>query len=340
MATASAVASDAWVPETPASGKTGERLGRDRLVRALGCASAIVGARLLLAPRAAVEAIGVDDAPGHRTAAALAGVRNLAAAAGLLLRPSPASLWTRVGGDVMDMALLGLAARRSGLIDLIRKNTDSGRAARAAVAAAALAAMTGVDLYAAITRSRPTTTLRLTSSVTVAVPAVRAYELWRLLEGLPTFLAHIDEVRVTGPDTSHWRASAPFGAAVEWDAQIVDDAPGERLAWVSLAGGDVSSAGEVRFSRAPGGRGTEIHVTLYYRISGARAAAALARYFGEHPAQLLDHELRRFKQVAETGEVVRSEGAPGGKRGSGARREFPQHPARPLSRDELIEVLP
>jgi uncharacterized membrane protein len=336
MATASAVVSGTWVPETPVSGKTGQWVGRDRLVRALGCTSAVAGARLVLAPKAAVEVLGVGDAPGHRTAAQLVGVRNLGAAAGLLVQSGPAWLWARVGGDMMDMALLGFGASRSGLV---HKNADRRRATRAAVVAIAIAGITGIDLFAAITRSRPTTTLRLTSSVTVAVPAVQAYELWRLLEGLPTFLAHVDEVRATGPETSHWRASAPFGAAVEWDAKIVDDVPGELLAWQSLAGGAVSNAGDVRFLRAPGGRGTEIHVTLHYRISGARAAAALARYFGEHPAQLLDDELRRFKQVAETGEVVRSEGAPGGKRGSGARRQFPQHPARPLSRDELIEVL-
>lgn len=337
MATGSAAMPDAWVPGTPASGKAIERLRRDRLVVALGCASAIVGARLLLAPRAAVEAIGAGDAPAHRRVAELAGARNLAVAAGLLLRSSPAWLWARVGGDLLDMTLLGWRAQRSGVLRRIPGNIDRSRATRMGVAAAALAGLTGIDLYAAMTRSRPTTALRLTSSVTVAVPALQAYELWRLFERLPAFLTHIDEIRVTGPDMSHWRASAPFGAAVEWDAQIVDDVPGERLAWLSIAGGAVANAGDVAFSPAPGGRGTEIHVTLYYHISGARAAAALARYFGERPARQLDDELRRFKQIAETGEVVRSEGAPGGKY---ARRDFPQHPARPLSRDELIEVLP
>ncbi len=61
----------------------------------------------------------------------------------------------------------------------------------------------------------------------------------------------------------------------------------------------------------------------------------MAKYFGEEPHQQLDDDLRRFKQVIETGEVVRSDGAPGGKQ---ARHEFPQHPARPLSDQELAEV--
>ncbi len=98
---------------------------------------------------------------------------------------------------------------------------------------------------------------------------------------------------------------------------------------------DVPNDGEVRFRPAPGGRGTEIHVTLRYWVPGGKLGGAVARYFGEDPHQQLDDDLRRFKQIIETGEVVRSEGAPGGKR---ARREFPQHPAQPLTDDELQEM--
>jgi uncharacterized membrane protein len=96
----------------------------------------------------------------------------------------------------------------------------------------------------------------------------------------------------------------------------------------------IRNEGAVRFVPAPGGRGTEVHVTLRYEMPGGKLGQAVARYFGEDPHQQLDDDLRRFKQVAETGEVVRSEGAPGGKR---ARQEFPQHPAQPLTRDEIAQ---
>jgi uncharacterized membrane protein len=76
-------------------------------------------------------------------------------------------------------------------------------------------------------------------------------------------------------------------------------------------------------------------VTLSYDVPAGPLGRAVAKYFGEEPHQQLDDDLRRFKQVLETGEVVRSDGAPGGKR---ARQEFPQHPAQPLSDDELAEV--
>jgi uncharacterized membrane protein len=193
-------------------------------------------------------------------------------------------------------------------------------------------------LYAAVSRgrrSRRTAEVTLTAAVTVARPRGEVYDHWRRLDGLPEFMTHLDDVTVTGPRTSHWRATAPFGQTVEWDAEITHDFPGERIAWQSLDGAAVRNAGEVRFTAAPSERDTEVHVTLRYARPGGRGGQALARYFGEDPHQQLDDDLRRFKQVLETGEVVRSEGAPGGKR---ARREFPQRPARPLTAKELAEV--
>jgi hypothetical protein len=79
-----------------------------------------------------------------------------------------------------------------------------------------------------------------------------------------------------------------------------------------------------------------VHVLLAYDIPGGEVGKAVAKYLGEEPHQQLDDDLRRLKQVLETGEVVRSDGAPWGKR---ARKEFPQRPAQPLPADELAEVV-
>ena len=177
--------------------------------------------------------------------------------------------------------------------------------------------------------------MELTASTTIAKPAQEVYQFWSQLDRLPTFMAHVDEVRVTGQGRSHWRASAPFGRRVEWDAETTEDVPGERMSWRSVEGADVANDGTVRFRPAPGDRGTEVHVTLHYDMPAGPLGQAVARYFGEEPHQQLDDDLRRFKQVMETGEVVRSEGAPGGKR---ARKEFPQHPARPLTEKEFAEL--
>jgi uncharacterized membrane protein len=329
MATYSNIPSSTSAPMHVATDAASSARGGDGdwLVRVLGWASAGTAVPLLLTPRGFGSVIIAGDGPGQRTAVTVAGVRELAVAAGLLKRPSPLWLWARVGGDVMDLALLGLA--------LTSPNNYDKR--RLVAIMAALVGITGVDVYAATTRSPRRAEVRLTASVTVATPASQAYELWRELEILPSFMSHLDEVSMTGPVTSHWRASAPFGRTVEWDAEITGDVAGEWLAWRSVDNAKIFSEGNVRFTPAPGGRGTEIHVTLRYGTSSVWMAVAAARYFGANPSARLDDELRRFKQVAETGEVVRSEGAPGGKP---ARRDFPQHPARPLWPEELLEVLP
>ena len=127
---------------------------------------------------------------------------------------------------------------------------------------------------------------------------------------------------------------------MEWEAETTLDEAGGGIGWHSVGDSDVQNSGEVLFVPAPGNRGTEVRgtevrVTLSYDVPAGPLGRAVAKYFGEEPHQQLDDDLRRFKQVVETGEVVRSDGAPGGKR---ARQEFPQHPAQPLSDEELAEV--
>jgi uncharacterized membrane protein len=305
---------------------THSTLQHDPLVRGLGWASALLGVPQVAGPGSFARALGVGDAPRHRLATAAVGVRELAAAAGLLGRPSPAWLWGRVGGDVMDLTMLARAL----------KNHDGRGAGRTLAATAATTVITATDVYAAVTRTRRSTPVELTATTTVSRPPDEVYDFWRRLDQLPRFMAHLDEVRITGPRTSHWKASAPFDKQVEWDAEITQEVPGQLIAWRSVDGADIDNSGEVRFTPAPGGRGTEIHVTLRYDIPAGPLGKAAARYFGEEPHQQLDDDLRRAKQIAETGEVIRSEGAPGGKR---ARGEFPQHPARPLTEDELKEAL-
>jgi uncharacterized membrane protein len=297
----------------------------DRVMRMLGWFSAGLGVPQVSASGRFAKAIGVGDGSRQRAVTVFVGVRELAAAVGLLWQGNPGWLWGRVAGDLMDLGMLSRAL----------KNHEGKGISRTIAAAAAVVGITGVDMYAAITRMGRKSMVNLTATTTITRSRQEVYDQWRHLDQLPTFMTHLDSVSMTGQRTSHWRASAPFGKTVEWDAEITEDVPGERIAWRSINGALVRSEGEVRFTSAPTEKDTEVHVRMRYLMPAGKVGESVARYFGEDPHQALGDDLRRFKQVAETGEVVRSEGAPGGKR---ARREFPQHPARPLSRDELAEV--
>ena len=166
------------------------------------------------------------------------------------------------------------------------------------------------------------------AAVTIRRPRADVYAFWRDFENLPSFMIHLESVQPTGDRHSHWVATAPAGRIVEWDAEIVDERPDELIAWRSLAGSDVANEGAVRFVDAPREQGTEIHVELRYDAPAGTAGDLLAKLFGEQPEQQVKDDLRRAKQVLETGEVILSEGSPEGLR---ARRQLRQRAAQARS---------
>jgi uncharacterized membrane protein len=151
--------------------------------------------------------------------------------------------------------------------------------------------------------------LQVSKSITVKRSRQEVYGFWRELENLPRFMIHLKSVAKTGDRTSHWVANAPAGTTVEWDAEIVEDRSGELLSWTSVAGSDVPNRGTVRFTDAPADRGTEVRVELEYEPPIGSAGALIAKLFGEEPSQQITDDMRRFKQVMETGEVVLSDGS-------------------------------
>lgn len=149
-------------------------------------------------------------------------------------------------------------------------------------------------------------------TVTVNVPRTEVYAFWRDFENLPRFMKHLESVTVLDSKRSHWVAKAPAGANVEWNAEITSDVPGSLIAWRSVDESDVDNAGTVRFVDAPGGRGTEVQVTLIYDAPAGAFGKLIAKMFGEEPEQQIREDMRRFKCVVETGELATIVGQPTG----------------------------
>jgi uncharacterized membrane protein len=302
-----------------------DRRQANRLARMLGVASLGLGVGQLAAPDALSKLSGVDDSPMARLMVRLVGVRELLHAALLLgsRKPGPYT-WTRVAGDAMDLTTLGIAAAN-------RKGT---RHTRVLAVTAGVVGITAIDLYTALRGSRREDLEHIWAStvhasITVKKRRDEVYRFWHDLENFPRFMINVEAVRDFGDGRSLWRARGPLGRPVEWEAEIIDDRPNELIAWHATRGVIAGNSGSVRFVDAPGDRGTEVRVTLHYAPPGGAAAAAFARLLGEHPDQLVRDDLRRFKQVMEIGEVVRSEGTPEGTRTTRQRR---QRPAQPLAR--------
>jgi len=154
--------------------------------------------------------------------------------------------------------------------------------------------------------------IRAEKTVIINRSAEELYTFWRNFENFPHFMKHVKSVTVTDEHRSHWVASAPMGAEVEWDAEIITDEPNRLIAWTALPGADVENSGFVRFQPSTGNRGTEVKVVMEYSPPGGSVTAAIARLFGEEPEQQLGDELNRFKQLMEAGEIATTEGQPTG----------------------------
>ena len=296
-----------------------KEIGAERVARGLGWFSIGLGIAELFAPRAVARLCGGTGK--HTGLIRLYGLREIGA--GLMIfsqgRKPVTGVWSRVAGDALDLATLAAAA--------VHPRTNK---AGVAFATANVLALTAVDVMCAQALSRQTGAMtdsgaiRVKRSAIVNRPPEDVYKFWRDLQNLPKFMYHIEDVRMTDERRSHWVAKGPAGKRVEWDSEITEDCANELIAWRSLPGAEVYNAGSVRFEPKPGSRGTIVRVDMEYYPPGGVAGAAVAMLFNEAPEQQIYDDLRRLKQVLETGEVVRSDGTP---EGSG---QVMQRPAQPL----------
>lgn len=152
-------------------------------------------------------------------------------------------------------------------------------------------------------------------AITINESPEKIYTLWRNFENLPHFMSHLRTVRVISSTQSHWIADAPFGSEIVWDAEITEDIPNQKISWQSSPGALVPNSGSVYFEKLPEGRGTSVKVIMDYAPPAGPLAATLAKIFSEDPSRQVYDDLRRLKQIIETGEVPTTYGQPSGRRG-------------------------
>jgi len=293
----------------------------DPVARGLGVFSFALGLPQVLAPGRVNRMIGVRDDAASRRWMRVVGIREIAAGAGIFSERKPSEwIWGRVAGDTMDLALLASALRS--------KSEQRGRtlaATGAVVGAFAADLIDGLRLTRGQdTKDTEEKPMHVRAAITVRRDRDELYNRWRDFASFPEFMAHLEEVRQTGPDRSHWKARGPLGMDVEWDAEITEDVPGERISWRALPSSTVKHEGTVRFVPAPGDRGTEVHVEMVYEPPAGPIGVAIAKLTGEEPETQVAEDLRRLKQVIETGSVVWSDATRG-------ERKLRQRPAQPLA---------
>jgi uncharacterized membrane protein len=145
------------------------------------------------------------------------------------------------------------------------------------------------------------------SSVTINKSPEELYRFWRDFSNLTRVMDHIESIEKIDENRSRWTVKAPAGNSVSWEAVVKDDQPNRRIAWESAPGADVRNYGWVEFRPAPGDRGTEVKALIVYEPPGGQIGRLVAKLFMEEPGVQLRDDLRRFKQVMETGSAGTAE---------------------------------
>jgi uncharacterized membrane protein len=148
--------------------------------------------------------------------------------------------------------------------------------------------------------------MHVLESVRLEQPLDETYRFWRNLENLPRFMRHLERVTELGDGRSRWTAAGPAGVAISWEAEVINEVENKLIAWRSLPGSDVVTAGSVQFDTVRGGRSTQVTVNLQYAPPAGKAGAYLARLFGREPSQMIREDLRQMKQLLEAGEIARA----------------------------------
>jgi uncharacterized membrane protein len=155
--------------------------------------------------------------------------------------------------------------------------------------------------------------VHIETSIAIDKSPEELYRFWRDFQNLPLFMRSLESVTQIDEAKSHWVAKGIGAAQVEWDAEIYNEKENELIAWRSLESADVVNAGSVRFEKAPAGRGTYVRVTMNYNPPAGKLGAGIAQWLGGGPTQLIKEDLRRLKQMMETGEIATIDGQSSGR---------------------------
>lgn len=144
-------------------------------------------------------------------------------------------------------------------------------------------------------------------------PRHEVYAAWRNLGTLPKFMKHLVSVTETGQNRSHWEAKIPEGnpVSISWDAEIVKDEQDTLLAWKSLPGSTINNAGKVEFRDALGHQGTEVRVTIIYRLKAGNIGTGMAKLIGPVFKKIVHDDVMNFKQYFEMSQSGTVSGANG-----------------------------
>lgn len=143
-------------------------------------------------------------------------------------------------------------------------------------------------------------------AVMINRPRDALYAYWRDFANLPSFMENVKSVEILDAKRSSWTVAGPAGVDIELVSEITEERPGEYIAWRSTKESDVDHEGWVEFRDNPFGRGTEVRVLISYDPPAGAVGKLVSKVLQREPRVQARRELRRFKQLMETGEIPTS----------------------------------
>jgi uncharacterized membrane protein len=219
--------------------------------------------------------------------------------------PVNVNSWERLGSLMLGGGLVLAGVLRGKARGLVMAALGGGLIYRSMTGHCYLYGALGIDT----TTHKPTTAVpaqqgyKFETRLAIRRPPEDLFRFWRKLENLPTIMEHLVSVTPAEAGRSRWVAKGPWGSTLEWDAEIYGERENELIAWRSLEGSQVDTAGSVHFERLPDDQGTLLRLSLKYNPPAGKLGATIASLFGQGLENDLRQDLQRFKQIMDAGQT-------------------------------------
>lgn len=146
----------------------------------------------------------------------------------------------------------------------------------------------------------------ISRTITIGKPRAEVYDFVRSIENLPLFLRRLERVQQMDATHYRWVAVGPQNRTVEWNAFLEEEIAQERIVWSTESTAYLQHKATLTFRDAPNGMGTELQVVLACEPPAGRVGYAAASLISQFSGRELNLDLRRLKQLLETGEITNS----------------------------------
>jgi uncharacterized membrane protein len=149
------------------------------------------------------------------------------------------------------------------------------------------------------------------ATITIRRPVEEVFAFYRDFRNLPSFLGDVMAVEPIDLVRSRWTIQGPLGIRAHWTTTVTEERPNELIRYEIASTG---SSWEIHFARGPGAGSTEVREVMKTPFGKLGRTALLL--IGKRPAEEVSANLRRLKQLMESGHVTDTTYAVAGKFGA------------------------